>query len=54
MECDLKNKVSLITGGDGILGQEHCEALLDKGVIVYSGDIKHLKTDRFNKYKGVK
>ena len=50
MECNLKNKVSLITGGNGILGQEHCEALLEKGAIVYSGDIKSLKTDRFNKY----
>ena len=36
---DLNNKVALITGGNGLLGQEHCEALLEKGSVVYSGDI---------------
>ena len=50
MASDLKNKVSLITGGSGLLGQEHCEALLEQGAIVYSGDIKPLQTKRFQKY----
>ena len=51
MSKDLVNKVSLITGGNGLLGQEHCEALLEKGSIVYSGDIKFLETNRFQKFK---
>tara|TARA_B100000524_G_scaffold348397_1_gene252809 strand:+ start:552 stop:1352 length:801 start_codon:yes stop_codon:yes gene_type:complete len=47
MSNDLLNKVSLITGGCGLLGQEHCKALLEKGAIVYSGDINLSKSDRF-------
>ena len=30
-----------------MLGQEHCKALLEKGAIVYSGDINLSKSDRF-------
>lgn len=51
MSNDLKHKVSLVTGGNGLLGQEHCEALLEKGSIVYSGDIILKKTRRFLNYK---
>jgi len=51
MDSNLKNKVSLITGGSGLLGQEHCEALLEKGAIVYSGDIRTVESKRFQKYK---
>ena len=51
MSINLKNKVSLVTGGDGFLGQEHCEALLEKHAIVYSGDIRFNKSNRFFKYK---
>ena len=47
MSNDLSNKVSLVTGGCGLLGQEHCKALLEKGVIVYSGDINLSENDRF-------
>ena len=32
MSSDLLNKVSLVTGGCGLLGQEHCEALIEKGI----------------------
>ena len=56
MSNDLKKKVALITGGCGLLGQEHCKALLEKGAIVYSGDINLSKSDRFHnekKYKQV-
>ena len=34
----------------GLLGQEHCKALLEKA-IVYSGDINLLKSDRFHNEK---
>ena len=44
---NLSNKVALITGGCGLLGQEHCKALLEKGAIVYSGDINLSKSDIF-------
>ncbi len=54
MSNDLSKKVSLITGGCGLLGQEHCKALLEKGAIVYSGDIKLLKSDRFHDEKNYK
>ena len=56
MSNDLSKKVALITGGCGLLGQEHCKALLEKKAIVYSGDISLLKSDRFQnekKYKQV-
>ncbi len=51
---DLNNKVALITGGNGLLGQEHCEALLEKGSVVYSGDITKLQSQRFKNYKKYK
>ena len=51
MSKDLLNKVSLVTGGCGLLGQEHCQALLEKGAIVYSGDINLTKINK-SKYEG--
>ena len=51
MSKDLLNKVSLVTGGCGLLGQEHCQALLEKGAIVYSGDINLTKI-KGSKYEG--
>lgn len=54
MSNDLSKKVALITGGCGLLGQEHCKALLEKKVIVYSGDISLLKSDRFQNEKNYK
>ena len=51
MTQDLNKKVSLITGGNGLLGQQHSEALLEKGTIVYSGDINLIKEKRFNNFK---
>ena len=51
---DLNNKVALITGGNGLLGQEHCEALLEKGSVVYSGDITKLQSKRFKNFKKYK
>jgi len=50
MSVDLLGKVCLVTGGSGILGQEHCEALLECGAIVYSGDINNPSTKRFINY----
>ncbi len=47
MSEDLLNKVALVTGGCGLLGREHCQALLEKGTIVYAGDINLLKDKRF-------
>jgi len=49
MSSDLLNKVCLVTGGNGLLGQEHCLALLEKGAIVYSGDINVAENTRFKK-----
>jgi len=54
MSNDLSKKVALITGGCGLLGQEHCKALLEKEAIVYSGDISLLKSDRFQNEKNYK
>lgn len=54
MSNDLSKKVALITGGCGLLGQEHCKALLEKKAIVYSGDISLLKSDRFQNEKNYK
>ena len=51
MDNDLKGKVALVTGGNGTLGQEHCEALLECGAIVYSADINILKNNRFEEFK---
>ena len=54
MSSDLLNKVSLVTGGCGLLGQEHCEALIEKGAIVYSGDINFLDSKRFENNQNYK
>ena len=54
MSSDLLNKVSVVTGGCGLLGQEHCEALIEKGAIVYSGDINLLDSKRFENNENYK
>jgi NAD(P)-dependent dehydrogenase (short-subunit alcohol dehydrogenase family) len=40
---NLENKVALIFGGNGFLGKQFCETLLDYGATVYSCDINHDK-----------
>ena len=32
-------RIAVITGGSGFLGQQHCIALLEKGIIVYNFDL---------------
>lgn len=54
MSSDLLNKVSLVTGGCGLLGQKHCEALIEKGAVVYSGDINLLDSNRFENNENYK
>ena len=39
---DLTGKTALITGGGGLLGQQHARALLDKGADVFLGDIDEI------------
>ena len=36
---DITNRVAIVTGGAGLLGQQHCNALLRSGAIVYVADI---------------
>ena len=35
----LREKIAIVTGGSGFLGQQHCLALLEQGVIVFNFDI---------------
>lgn len=49
----LNEKIAIITGGSGFLGQQHCLALLEKGAIVFNFDllpIEILKLDEFVPY----
>lgn len=43
MSPDIKNslhdKIAIVTGGSGFLGQQHCIALLEKGSIVFNFDL---------------
>ncbi len=41
MISNTNQKVAIVTGGNGLLGREHCKALLEMGVVVFSADLKH-------------
>lgn len=41
-DYSLVNKIAIVTGGSGFLGQQHCLALLEKGCIVYNFDLSPL------------
>lgn len=47
---DLKNKVAVITGGGGLLGQKHAEALAEFGCITVLVDIDEEKTIKAVKF----
>ena len=36
---DITDRVAIVTGGAGLLGQQHCKALMNSGAIVYVADI---------------
>jgi NAD(P)-dependent dehydrogenase (short-subunit alcohol dehydrogenase family) len=46
---DLSNKVAIVTGGVGLLGQEHTKALVECGAIVWVADINSLALNEFCK-----
>ena len=46
----LNEKIAIITGGSGFLGQQHCLALLEKGAIVFNFDLLPLETLRLNEF----
>ena len=53
----LKNRLAIITGGCGLLGLEHAEALLEKScrVILFDNDVKKVKKfkKKFSKNKNM-
>lgn len=38
-DFDITGRVAIVTGGAGLLGQQHCQALLNSGASVYVADI---------------
>jgi len=46
----LTKKIAVITGGSGLLGQQHCLALLEKGAIVFNLDILPLEIFNLNEF----
>lgn len=46
----LNEKIAIITGGSGFLGQQHCLALLEKGAIVFNFDLSSLETLKLNEF----
>ena len=46
---NLKDKYAVVTGGAGLLGREHCFALLELGCNVICTDINKESLDAFHK-----
>jgi NAD(P)-dependent dehydrogenase (short-subunit alcohol dehydrogenase family) len=46
----IKDKILIITGGNGLLGKEIINSLRDEGAIVISADINNYKNDNYNLY----
>ena len=46
----LNEKIAIVTGGSGFLGQQHCLALLEKGAIVFNFDLLPLETLSLNEF----
>ena len=46
----LNEKIAIITGGSGFLGQQHCLALLEKGAMVFNFDLFPLEILRLNEF----
>lgn len=44
---DLTGKVALVTGGAGLLGKQHTEALLESGAFVYVADVNDVAAEIF-------
>ena len=47
----LNNKIAIVTGGSGFLGQQHCIALLEKGAIVFNFDLNSLKVENMPEFE---
>lgn len=47
----LNEKVAIVTGGSGFLGQQHCMALLEKGSIVFNFDLHPLNILNFSEFE---
>lgn len=46
----LSNRIAIITGGSGFLGQQHCLALLEKGATVFNLDLVPLEILNLNEF----
>ena len=51
---DLKESVAVVTGGCGLLGVEHCAALMELGAVVFIGDINVPKSVKVAKNLNLK
>ena len=45
----LKEKIAIVTGGSGLLGIQHCLALIEQGAMVFNFDLNPIPTDLVNK-----
>ena len=45
-DFDITDRVVIVTGGAGLLGEQHCHALLSLGAFVYVADINTKLIDK--------